>query len=71
VEDIITNAMNNLKAERLTSLEQCFLSGKGSGRGALLCKGTDLKGIYSVSYKRNILFIDKFWDSFEHTSCII
>jgi hypothetical protein len=71
VEDIIANAMNDLKAEPQTSSEQCFLSGKVSGRGALLCKGTDLKGIYSISYKRKILFIDKFWEPFEHTSYII
>jgi hypothetical protein len=45
VEGIIINAMNDLKAIPQTSLNSASKSGKGSGRGALLGKGTILKGI--------------------------
>jgi hypothetical protein len=45
VEDIITNATNNFKTIPQTSFEQCFQIGNVRGRGAVLCKGTVLKGI--------------------------
>lgn len=44
VEDI-TNLTNGLKTIALISFEEFFQSGKGNGRGALLHKGTVLKGI--------------------------
>jgi hypothetical protein len=36
--------MNDLKAMPQTSFKERFESGKGSGRGALLCKGAILNG---------------------------
>jgi hypothetical protein len=45
VKDIVTNVMNGLKTIPLTFFEEFFQSGKGDGRGALLHKGTVLKGI--------------------------
>jgi hypothetical protein len=45
VEDIITNATNDLKTIPLSSFEHCSQNGKADGRGAFVRIGTLMKEI--------------------------
>jgi hypothetical protein len=68
-EDIITNVRNDLKEYHIHSSNSTSKIGIGSGRGALLVKGTILKGIifHKVLAEKEIIY-RQIWGTSEHIS---